>query len=84
MTARPSRWRNRLAEAQSTADQFAAQCDRLRAAAKRMQRPQADLTARRLDSERAGQLLGTAAEYLGNLADSMERGEHDYLERVTP
>ena len=72
------RWQQRMAAAHTPADQLAAANDRLRVAAKRMQRPQRDLTARQADTERAGQLLTATAEYANTLAAAMESGEHDY------
>jgi hypothetical protein len=74
------RWRQRAAAAQTPADQFAAASDRLRAAAKHMQRPQRDPAARRMDSERAAELLGIAADYVNGLAAAIERGDYNHKE----
>ena len=72
------RWQQRAAAAQTPADQFAAASDRLRAAAKHMQRPQRDLTARRMDSGRAASLLSAAADYVNGLAAAIERGDYSH------
>ena len=77
------RWRERMALAQTPAEQFAAACDWLRASARNMERPQRDLTARAYDRDRSRQLLTAATEYVSGIAGAIDRGEHAYSSLVT-